>query len=44
MAIKKKNMKTQKGKGIIDGIANAVLSDKHNRLLPGEKESKCYDV
>ena len=27
----KKTKKTQKGKGIIDGIANAILSDKHNR-------------
>ena len=40
MTIKKKTKKTQKGKGIIDGIANAVLSDKHNRLLPGEKHQK----
>ena len=29
MAIKKKTKTTQKGKGIIDGIANALLSDKH---------------
>ena len=42
MAIKKKNKKTQKGKGIIDGIANAILSDKHNRLLPGEKHQIIY--
>ena len=31
----KKTKKTQKGKGIIDFIANVTLSDKHNRLLPG---------
>ena len=42
MAIKKKTKKTQKGKGIIDGIANAILSDKHNRLLPGEKHQIIY--
>ena len=42
MAIKKKTKKTQKGKGIIDGIANAILSDKHNRLLPGEKHQIKY--
>ena len=32
----------QKGKGIIDGIANAVLSNKHNRLLPGERHQVIY--
>ena len=40
MAIKKKTKKTQKGKGIIDRLGNAILSDKHNRLLPGEKHQK----
>jgi len=42
MAIKKKNKKTQKGKGFFDSMANAVLSDKHNRLLPGEKHQIIY--
>ena len=42
MAIKKKNKKTQKGKGVFDFMANAVLSDKHNRLLPGEKHQIIY--
>ena len=42
MTIKKKTKKTQKGKGIIEGIANAILSDKHNRLLPGEKHQIIY--
>ena len=32
----------QKGKGIIDGIANSVLSNKHNRLLPGERHKVIY--
>ena len=32
-----KKAKARKGKGVIDGIANMVLSDKHNRLMPGEK-------
>ena len=42
MAIKKKNKKTQKGKGFFDSMANAVLSTKHNRLLPGEKHQIIY--
>ena len=39
---KKKTKKTQKVKGIIDFIANATLSDKHNRLLPGKKHQIIY--
>ena len=27
---------------LIPGIANAILSDKHNRLLPGEKHQIIY--
>ena len=32
----------QKGKGILDGIANSVLSNKHNRLIPGERHQVIY--
>ena len=30
------------GKGVIDTVANMVLSSKHNRLLPGEKHMIIY--
>ena len=39
MVHKKRN---KKGKGILDGIANSVLSNKHNRLLPGERHQVIY--
>ncbi len=32
----------QKCKGFIDSISNAVLSNKHNRALPGEKHQVIY--
>ena len=32
----------QNGKGIIDSIANSVLSSKHNRLLLGERHQVIY--
>ena len=28
-----KKARTRKGKGLIDGIANMVLSNKHNKLM-----------
>ncbi len=37
----KKN-KARKGKGILDATANMVLSNKHNRLMPGEKHQIIY--
>ena len=37
-----KKAKARKGKGVIDGIANMVLSDKHNRALPNEKHQIIY--
>ena len=35
-------VKKQNGKGVIDTVANMVLSSKHNRLLPGEKHMIIY--
>ena len=35
--VKNKKTKSQKGKGIIDGIQNMVLSTKLNKALPGER-------
>ena len=32
-----KKAKARKGKGILDATANMVLSNKHNRLMSGEK-------
>ena len=37
-----KKAKARKGKGVIDGIANMVLSNKHNRQLSGEKHQIIY--
>ena len=37
-----KKAKARKGKGVIDGIANMVLSNKHNRHLSGEKYQIIY--
>ena len=37
-----KKARTRKGKGLIDGIANMVLSNKHNRLMPGERHQIIY--
>ena len=37
-----KKAKARKGKGVIDGIANMVLSNKHNRALPNEKHQIIY--
>jgi hypothetical protein len=41
MPIKKPKSK-QKGKGFMDSLSNAVLSNKHNRALPGEKHQVIY--
>ena len=38
MTIKRK----QKGKGFYDALSNKILSDKHNRALPGEKHQIIY--
>ena len=35
-------VKKQNGKGVIDTVENMVLSNKHNRLLPGEKHMIIY--
>ena len=37
-----KKAKARKGKGILDATANMVLSNKHNRLMPGEKHQIIY--
>ncbi len=34
--------KKKKGRGIIDSIANKVLSNKHNIALPGERHQVIY--
>jgi len=41
MPIKKPKSK-QKGRGFVDSLSNAVLSNKHNRALPGEKHQVIY--
>jgi hypothetical protein len=40
MPIKKNNK--QRGKGLWDAAANMALSNKHNRLMPGEKHQIIY--
>ena len=35
-------VKKQNGKGVIDTVANMVLSSKYNRLLPGGKHMIIY--
>jgi len=40
MTIKKG--RKQKGKGVLDATANMVLSNKHNRLIPGERHQIIY--
>ena len=37
-----KKAKARKGKGILDATANMVLSNKHNRLMSGEKHQIIY--
>ena len=37
-----KKAKARKGKGILDATANMVLSNKHNRLMPGERHQIIY--
>ena len=37
-----KKSKARKGKGILDATANMVLSNKHNRLMPGERHQIIY--
>ena len=39
MAVKNRK---KKGKGVIDQLGNIALSDKHKRLLPGEKHQVIY--
>ena len=42
MPIKNKCGKKMKGRGIIDKVSNMVLSNKHNRALPGERHQIIY--
>ena len=37
-----KKAEARKGKGILDATANMVLSNKHNRLMPGERHQIIY--
>ncbi len=37
-----KKAKARRGKCIIDTTANMVLSNKHNRLMPGQKQQIIY--
>ncbi len=37
-----KKAKARRGKGILEATSNMVLSNKHNRLMPGEKHQIIY--